>query len=239
MSPTKASLSTTASKAPQISTSTTAICFHLLSRIPNRYILANLASPKPSALPLPLFIHLFNTPMEEDSAPSTQLLHTTPVTHLCISPSGSLLDPSRVYHLTHKVRPEPSHLFHVHYCHARPSCPQLIPPLAAYTHMNKVPCFRCSLCPFSSTEAERDRELYKPPCNLQTPFPTHFLKHNPHLFCSSEMLKQGKKVLSPRSYMIHPMNPAQMSSFLSGTHYSVFCPEGLYPTLLGLVQVSS
>lgn len=47
---------------------------------------------------------------------STQL-----VTHLCISPS--LLDPSRVYHLIHKARPEPSHLFHAHYCHARPSCP--------------------------------------------------------------------------------------------------------------------
>lgn len=130
--------------------------------------------------------------MEEDSAPCAQVLLTAQVTHLCISSSGSLLDLSRVYHLIYKVWPEPSHLFYLHYCHARPSSPQLIPLLATYTHMNR------SLTALTSDAASalpaalrlRGTGSFLSLCIMcKPPFQSQLPKAQPHPFCSSEMLE--------------------------------------------------
>lgn len=177
--------------------------------------IANLASPEPTALPLPFLIH---NSYGRGQCTIAQVLLTTQVTHLCISSSGSLLDLSRVYHLIYQVWPEPStSLSPLLSCQAIFSTTHTtLSLLHTHEQVSYCPYFRCSLCPSSCTEAQRDWKFSKPLCNVQTPFPSFLFFRN-------------ARIGEVGPYMIHPMNLAQMSSFLSGTHYSVFLPRGSLP----------
>lgn len=132
--------------------------------------IANLVSPEPNALPLPLFIHHSYGRGQCTIRPSAPHKSSYSPLHFILRLTARSIQSLPPYL---QSMAWPRHLFHVHYClhnsyHSWPP-----------THINKVPYCRCSLCPSSSTEAQRDWKFSKPLCNLQTPFPNSLPKAQP------------------------------------------------------------